>query len=56
MTSSHPAKTRHEIEAALALARQNGDHAAQAACLLALGHLSVDEKEYALASRFCAAV
>jgi tetratricopeptide (TPR) repeat protein len=47
--SPHPSKTRADIEANLALARQNGDAATEAECLLVLGDIAKESEEYDLA-------
>jgi tetratricopeptide (TPR) repeat protein len=49
MTHSHPSKPRAEIQTDLALSRQNGDAATEAACLIALGDIAKENEEYDLA-------
>jgi tetratricopeptide (TPR) repeat protein len=49
MLPSHPSKSRADLEADLALARQDSDFAAEAACLVALGDIAKENEEYDLA-------
>jgi tetratricopeptide (TPR) repeat protein len=49
MLPSHPSKSRADLEADLALARQNSDFVTEAACLMALGDIAKESEEYNLA-------